>query len=98
MVRLHRRIKACAAWVSKRHCPLWLVRPQSTAACGGVEVGPRLIEVKRNRNEVSFVVKGGARKEAIMTRRTIVSLVAAVVVGIASVATISTDAFARGGR
>ncbi len=33
-----------------------------------------------------------------MTRRTIVSLVAAVVVGIASVATISTDAFARGGR
>ena len=34
-----------------------------------------------------------------MTRRTIVSLAAAVVVGIASIVTISTDAFAyRGGR
>ncbi len=34
-----------------------------------------------------------------MTRRTIISLAAAVVVGIASIATISTDAFAfRGGR
>ena len=46
-----------------------------------------------------MAIRGKAIREAIMTHRTIVSLAAAVVIGVGSIATISTDAFAyRGGR
>lgn len=80
---------------------MFVSRPFLSIA-GGNRIPRRLYRLSKSNRDLALRrgMEGNAKeRKAIMTRGTIVSLVAAVLVGIASIATISTDAFAyRAGR